>query len=461
MSTARLAKHPMAPERIFGTDGIRGRALEGWLSEEKVSALGRAVGKAHRPHMSSDDRPVALLGHDGRASGPVLEAALARGLHAAGYDTVSTGLISSPGLALLSRLEHFTLGLMLSASHNPAHDNGIKVFTSRGEKLSDEEELEIEELLRAEPEPEVEGDAPRTDASLEAEYIEHLLSHAADGLDLSGLDVVIDCANGSGSHYAPLVLEKLGANVAALHHSPDGVNINAGCGSTHPEDLQRETTQRGAALGIALDGDADRCILVDENGEIVHGDGILTLLARHAADQEAWSDKRLVATVMSNRGLHRALREKGVGVVEVGVGDRQVVEALRRETLPLGGEQSGHIIFGAENHFIGDGLYTALRVMRVMIETGRSLSELATPYQAFPQVLLNVPVSSKPEFSSLSGVEELVASIEQQLADDGRVLLRYSGTESLARVMVEGPDAAVIQEQAEQVAARIRAEIGA
>ncbi len=450
----------MASERIFGTDGVRGRAFEGWLSEDNVSALGRAVGKAHRPHMSTDERPVALLGHDGRASGPILEAALARGLSAAGYDVVSTGLISSPGLALLTRLQHFSLGLMLSASHNPAADNGIKVFTSKGEKLSDEEELEIEALLRAEPEPEREGLSPTLDASLEGRYIEHLLQHAAAGLSLTGVRVVLDCANGSASHYGPLVLERLGADVVALHHSPDGQNINRDCGSTHPESLSRAVLEQGAALGIALDGDADRCILIDERGAIVHGDGVLTILARHAAEQGAWPDPRLVATVMSNRGLHRALREREVDVVEVGVGDRQVVEALRREGLPLGGEQSGHIVFGADNHYIGDGLYTALRVLEVMQSTSLPLSQLAAPYQEYPQVLLNVPVARKPPLETLPGVSQLVAEAEEALAGDGRVLLRYSGTEPLARVMVEGPDAKLIQAQAERIAERLRTELG-
>ena len=451
----------MASERIFGTDGIRGRAFEGWLSEDNVSALGRAVGKAHRPHLSSSERPVALLGHDGRSSGPVLEAALARGLGAAGYDVVSTGLISSPGLALLTRLEHFSLGLMLSASHNPSGDNGIKVFTSKGEKLSDEEELEIEALLRSEPEPERQGATPRLDASLEEHYIEHLLQHAAADLSLRGVRIALDCANGSASHYGPLVLERLGAEVLALHHSPDGTNINRDCGSTHPESLSQAVSEQHCALGIALDGDADRCILIDERGEVVHGDGVLTILARHAAEQEAWPDSRVVATVMSNRGLHRALKERGVGVVEVGVGDRQVVEALRRERLPLGGEQSGHIVFGSDNFFIGDGLYTALRVLAVMIASGRPLSELAAPYQEYPQVLLNVPVARKPPLDSLPGVSELVAAIESELAGEGRVLLRYSGTESLARVMVEGPDSQLIQSQAERVADKLRAVLGA
>lgn len=462
MNFTENAQQGMASARIFGTDGIRGRAFEGWLSEASVSALGRAVGRAHQPHMEAGDRPVALLGHDGRASGPVLEAALARGLRAAGYEVVSAGLISSPGLALLSRLEHFTLGLMLSASHNPAADNGIKVFTSRGEKLSDSEEDEIESLLRAEPEAVTEGAPPEVDPSLAREYTDHLVEGAGAGLDLDGLRLVVDCAHGSGSSYAASVLSRLGADVRALHASPDGQNINAGCGSTHPEVLQREVLALGAHMGIALDGDADRCILVDAEGQLVHGDGILTLLARHAAERGDWGeDPRIVATVMSNRGLHRALREKGVGVLECGVGDRQVVEALRSESLPLGGEQSGHIIFGADNHYIGDGLYTALRVLRVLVERQASLKELAAPYSPYPQVLLNVPVAVKPPLESLVEVASRVRAAEEELAQDGRVLLRYSGTESLARVMVEGLDEARIQLHASSIAAELQEAIGA
>jgi len=453
----------MSEHRIFGTDGVRGRAGEGWLAEDAVSALGRAVGRVHLPHaqVAAGSRPLAVLGHDGRESGPVLQAALARGLVAAGFDVTSAGLISSPGLALLTRMGDFGLGVMLSASHNPAADNGIKVFSQRGEKLSDEEELAIEALLRAEPEPETAPIELTVDPELERRYVAYLIDHASRGLELGGLRVALDCAHGSGSHYAPLVLRQLGAEVEALHCEPDGKNINAGCGSTHPGALQREVTSSGAAIGIALDGDADRCILVDERGELVDGDGILTVVAQDAARRSQWQDPRVVATVMSNRGLHRALGEVGVSIVECAVGDRAVVEALRRESLPLGGEQSGHVIFGDDIHYVGDGLYTALRVLGVMRETGRPLSELAAPYAPFPQVLLNVPVKRKPKLESLPKVTALVDSVEDELAGNGRVLLRYSGTESLARVMVEGPDEADIRTTAERIAALLEAEIAA
>ncbi|MCL4149166.1 UNVERIFIED_CONTAM: hypothetical protein GTU68_043480 [Idotea baltica] len=294
----------MGSTRIFGTDGVRGRAGTGWLSEDRVSVLGRAVGTTHFGH--------ALLGHDGRESGPVLQNALARGLVAAGWDVVSAGLISSPGLALLTRSMHFSLGMMLSASHNPAEDNGIKVFSGVGGKLSDDEELAIEELLHGDLEPETTPVDVPVDPKLEEHYRKYLIGHAAKGLDLSGLRLIIDCANGSGSHYAPLVLESLGASVHAMFASPDGKNINSGCGSTHPEDLQQEVVRRSAHAGIALDGDADRCMLVDERGELIHGDGILTMIARDAMQTGRWKTPRLVATVMSNRGLHKALTEVGV-----------------------------------------------------------------------------------------------------------------------------------------------------
>ncbi|MFT7668707.1 MAG: phosphoglucosamine mutase [Planctomycetota bacterium] len=454
----------MTSRRIFGTDGIRGKAGDGWLSEERVSALGRAVGKIHLRHArvpESKTRPIAVLGHDGRESGPLLQEALARGLVVAGFDVTSCGLISSPGLALLTRMGEFGLGMMLSASHNPAQDNGIKIFSQDGEKLLDSEELEIETLLRTETEPETKETTLAVNPELERKYVDYLIGHAAKGLELGGMQVVIDCANGSGSHYAPLVLRRLGGEVEAIACAPDGRNINADCGSTHPENLRELVGKSGAAIGIALDGDADRCILVDERGELVDGDGILTVIAQHAMRQEHWRDPRIVATVMSNRGLYRAMDQVGVEVVECSVGDRAVVETLRREKLHLGGEQSGHIIFGEDIHYVGDGLYTALRVLGVMRATGKSLSELTAPFSAFPQVLLNIPVLSKPAISSLKEVCALVTQFEQKLAGNGRVLLRYSGTESLARVMVEGPEEIDIQAVAQEIATLLEKEIAA
>ena len=448
-------------ERLFGTDGIRGRAGEGWLAPGPVSALGRAIGRVlGEAGGAAPGKRRALVGHDGRRSGPELEAALARGLAASGFAVTSTGLITTPGLALLGHLRAFDLAVMISASHNPAADNGIKVFTRAGEKLGDELEDRIEALLRAEPDPVATGPAPSTDPSLEEAYLGHLLAAAGD-LELGALPIVLDAANGGASRVGPRLLGRLGAEVVALACVPDGENINDGCGSTHPEALQDAVRSRSAALGIALDGDGDRCLLVDERGALVDGDAILTLLARHARARGALSDPRIVATVMSNRGLHRAMRAIGVEVVTVGVGDRRVVEALRREGLRLGGEQSGHIVFGADNHYIGDGLYTALRVLAALRAEGASLSALAAAFRPFPQVLVNVPVRRKPPLEELPEVAAVVRAIEEELGEDGRVLVRYSGTEPLARVMVEGPDGETIRRQAGRVAARLAEELGA
>lgn len=450
----------MSRTRLFGTDGIRGRAGEGVLSPASVSAIGRAVGQVLGSRTPDAARRRALLGHDGRRSGPGLLDALARGLSASGYEVVSAGLITTPGLALLGRLQEFDAALMVSASHNPAEDNGIKVFHGTGDKLADELEDEIEARLAADPSPVEEGPAPVLDGQLELAYLEHL-TRACRSLKLHGLSLILDCANGGGSRVAPRVFGRLGAHVTAIAAEPDGDNINAGCGATSLEYLQGEVRRHGAQLGVALDGDGDRCMLVDEAGEIVNGDAILTLLALHAHREKKLPGGRIVATVMSNRGLHRALREEGIGVVTVDVGDRRVVEGLRREGLGLGGEQSGHVIFGGDNFHIGDGIYTALRVLRVLRATGLPLSELAASYRAFPQVLVNVRVTHKPSLRGIPAVAEAVQAVEEELGEDGRVLLRYSGTEDLARVMVEGADADWIGARAQELADLIAREIGA
>ncbi|MEW6071121.1 MAG: phosphoglucosamine mutase [Planctomycetota bacterium] len=449
-----------AAERLFGTDGIRGRYGEGWLTTDTVSALGRAIGEVVREMVAAAAGPRrALVGHDGRRSGPPLETAIARGLARAGCQVTSAGLITTPGLALLGRRHGFDVTAMISASHNPAADNGIKVFGRSGDKLADEVEQEIEERLRADPNPVAAGPAPVRDPALEDEYLATLLAAAGD-LALDGRRIALDAANGGGSRVAPRVLGRLGAQVIPIGCTPDGDNINEGCGSTSPSALQAEVVASSAQLGIALDGDGDRCILVDETGALVHGDPTMVMLASHAKTRGALRGDKIVATVMSNRGLHRALRAFGVGVVTVGVGDRRVVEALRRDELSLGGEQSGHIVFGADNHYIGDGIYTALRALRVLRDRGVELSELAAPYEPFPQVLVNVPVVRKPDLAGLPAVAQAVARIEGDLGEDGRVLLRYSGTEPLARVMVEGPDEEWIRARARELAALIASQIG-
>jgi phosphoglucosamine mutase len=446
-------------QRIFGTDGIRGRAGEGWLEPAAAAQVALAVAQRVREGRDGLAAPRAVLGHDGRASGPGLLAAFARGLGGAGFEVSDAGLIPTPGLAWLARARDFDLGVMVSASHNPADDNGIKLFGRGGGKFDDADERAVEEGLHGGRLVVPEAAAPALDPGLSEAYVRALVDGAS--LDLAGVRVVVDCANGAGSAVAPAVLDRLGAQVHAIHATPDGRNINAGCGSTHPESLQAEVRRRGARLGFALDGDGDRCLLVDERGDLVDGDAMLTLFARHAVEHGRWADRRVVATVMSNKGLERALREVGVGLVRVPVGDRHVVEALRSQRLPLGGEQSGHVVFGADHAYIGDGVYTALRALAVLLESGRPLSELAAAFQPFPQVLVNVRVSRKPDLALLPGVAGLLAEIEQELGTDGRVLLRYSGTEPLARVMIEGPDQANITRRAEELAGRIAAEIGA
>ena len=446
---------------LFGTDGVRGRAGEGDLSEPRVSALGRALGTVLVRDLGADTRsPRALLGNDGRASAEWIEAALARGLAASGVTATSAGLIPTPGLATCTREGPFVAGLMVSASHNPAEDNGIKVFDERGAKLDDALEDAVERELARAPEPVEAGPRPAPDPSLSERYLEHLLAHAA-GLSLDGLELVVDCANGAASRVGPVLLERLGATVRAIASRPDGTNINAGCGSTHMELLQRTVRETGAALGLALDGDGDRCLFADQRGELVDGDATLAVLARRCAETGELPGNAVVATVMSNKGLAKSLSEVGVGLVTCGVGDRRVVEAMRQHGLALGGEQSGHVVFGERTHFVGDGLYTALRVLETLRAHGGPASELFGVFHAFPQVLENVRVRSKPALDSIPELSGAIAAVEAELGDDGRVLVRYSGTENLARVMVEGPDERQIARATRRIAEVFERHLGA
>ena len=451
------------PKPIFGTDGIRGRAGSGWLSLQGAAHIGWAVGSVLGAQSAGSGTLRALLAHDGRRSGPELERALACGLRAAGVESESAGLLPTPGLAWLTRDQDYGLGIMVSASHNPAQDNGIKVFNAAGDKLADEVQAQIEALLHQTP-PDWDVDqAPRPalQAHLEDDYLRHLVGRWGADLNLAGLSIVIDCANGAGSRSGPRALGRLGAKVHTIADRPDGENINRDCGSTHPEALMAAVREAGADVGIALDGDGDRCLLVDDQANLVDGDAILMVLARAMARQGDLPQGKIVATVMSNRGLHRALRDQGIQIVEVGVGDRNVVEAQRREGIALGGEQSGHVILGEANHFIGDGLVTALAVLRERVDSASSLSELTRAFETMPQILINVPVREKPPLDTIEGLSERVQAFEQELGQDGRILLRYSGTEKLARVMVEGPNPDRIQVQAKELADWIDNAIGA
>jgi phosphoglucosamine mutase len=442
--------------RLFGTDGIRGKAGDGPLREDRVSALGRAIGTVLKGRARD---PVALLGNDGRRSGPWIEAALARGLAAAGFSVRTAGLVTTPGLAWIGRDLGVRATVMVSASHNPASDNGIKVFGPRGAKLTNEQELEIEADLAKHPAPVESGPSAEHDPDLELRYQAHLL-RSAGALNLTGLHVVIDCANGGGSRVAPRVFARLGARVTTVAASPDGENINADCGSTHPEALQSEVRSVGAHLGIALDGDGDRCLFVDERGRLVDGDALLVALARDLFERKKLAHDRIVATVMSNRGLHLALARHGISVETVPVGDKHVVEALRAQELSLGGEQSGHIVFGGGDALIGDGVVTALRMLECLVRRKGPFSALVAEFKSLPQVLLNVAVSEKPPLDDIAGLTDLVQRHERELGESGRVLLRYSGTESLARVMVEGPDEKDIAARAQAIAAHLTRAIG-
>jgi phosphoglucosamine mutase len=423
--------------RLFGTDGVRGLAngelLTPELSLSLAASAARVLAERDRSH-----RPVAVVGRDPRASGEMLEAAVVAGLASAGADALRVGILPTPAVAFLVDALGADLGVMISASHNPMADNGIKLFAAGGHKLPDALEAAVEEGLAA-PSVRPTGAAvgrvrDLPDASVR--YVEHLL--ASTPQPLAGLRVVVDCAHGAASTVAPDCYARAGAEVVAVAAAPDGLNINDGVGSTHLGPLRAAVRQHGADLGIAHDGDADRCLAVDADGREVDGDRLIAVLA--VAMQEAGElvDDTLVITVMSNLGLHLAMRERGIAVRTTQVGDRYVLEELRAGGFTLGGEQSGHVVLPL-HATTGDGLLTALRVMARMAQTGKSLADLAGVVTPLPQVLENVRVADKNTVAGSAAVRAAVAAAEAQLGDTGRVLLRPSGTEQLVRVMVEAP----------------------
>ncbi|GGM51476.1 phosphoglucosamine mutase [Longimycelium tulufanense] len=434
--------------RLFGTDGVRGLAnadLTPELALSVASAAARVLGEHDRSH-----RPVAVVGRDPRASGELLEAAVTAGLAAAGADVLRVGILPTPAVAHLVGQLEADLGVMISASHNPMPDNGIKLFATGGHKLPDAVEDEIESRLGDTAGRPTGAGVGRvrdvTDAG--RRYVDHLLVATPQPLD--GLKVVVDCANGAASVVAPEAYRRAGAEVIALHAEPDGININHGCGSTHVEGLRAAVVEHGADLGVAHDGDADRCLAVDSAGELVDGDQIMAVLALAMKEAGELAQDTLVATVMSNLGLHLAMKEHGVGVRTTAVGDRYVLEELRTGGFSLGGEQSGHVVLPA-HATTGDGLLTALRLMARVASTGKPLADLAGVMRRLPQVLVNVPVTDKRAVVRAPSVTEAVAAVEAELAGKGRVLLRPSGTEQLVRVMVEAPT----QDAAEAVAHRL------
>jgi len=434
---------------LFGTDGIRGLA-NGDLTPELALSVASAAARVLVAHDASH-RPVAVVGRDPRASGEMLEAAVVAGLTAAGADVLQVGILPTPAVAFLTASYGADVGVVLSASHNPMPDNGVKLFARGGLKLPDDIEAEIEdEVERGAQIRPIGAAVGRVRVPLDAvdRYLTHVLG--AVPIRLDGIRVVVDCANGAASGVAPELYRRAGASVVTIASHPDGLNINEGVGSTHLDKLQAAVLAHGANLGIAHDGDADRCLAVDASGAMVDGDQILGMCAISLHEKGALKSDTVVATVMSNLGFHHAMQRAGIDVVTTAVGDRYVLEALRDKGFNLGGEQSGHIVF-TDAATTGDGLLTAMAVMARLVETGRPLAELASVVQRLPQVLVNVKVADRDSICDQPAVRAALTDAEARLGNSGRILLRPSGTEQLVRVMVEAPT----QQQADAVAHQV------
>jgi len=438
--------------RFFGTDGIRGRAGEPPLDPRTVQRIGRAVVRA-----LGADTPRVLIGRDTRESSPGLESHLAAGARAEGAIVESAGVIPTPAIAHHARHGSYALGVVLSASHNPYEDNGIKVFSGCGRKFDQEMEARTEELIDSMQVPQLEAGPPEP-VDLYDSYLGHLRSSYA-GPPMTGRRIVLDCANGATSHLAQSLFEGLGAEVRMLAAAPDGRNINAACGATEPAGMARMVVEEKADLGVAFDGDGDRAIFADASGRIVDGDHVLFMVARHLKQQGRLSGDAVIATVMSNVGLEIALERLGIEMVRTAVGDRHVLAEMERRGVNLGGEQSGHVIF-LDHEPSGDGLLTALKTLEVVTASGRTLAELAEDLEIFPQILLNVRVREKLDIESIPDVHESVAAAHASLDGRGRLLVRYSGTEPVLRVMAEGPDEGELRELAGRIAEAARRRLG-
>jgi phosphoglucosamine mutase len=434
------------------------------MTGEVIFEVGRALAMVFRLG-DGHARQRVLIGKDTRLSGYMLEDALASGLCSMGVDVLQVGPIPTPGLAFLTTDMRCAAGAMITASHNPFADNGVKFFSRDGLKLPDEVEARIESLMHSDelnrhrPVGSEIGRARRIDDAT-GRYIVFLKHSFPADLTLEGLRIAVDCANGAAYKVAPTVLEELGAEVVALHAAPNGTNINQDCGAVHPERLAAAVPEHGADLGIALDGDADRVVLCDERGEIIDGDTVLGMCALDMARRGVLAKQSVVATEMSNLGLEVALERAGLKLLRAPVGDRYVVELMRREGLNLGGEQSGHIVF-LDHITTGDGLLTSLQVLALMLRRQRRLSELAQGFERFPQLLHSVSVRDKPPLEGIGPLQDVLRRVEGELAGKGRVLVRYSGTEPIARVMVEGEDAERIERVAEEICCVLRDAIGA
>ena len=446
--------------RLFGTDGIRGIAGEYPLDGPTIYATGLALGHELRTRAS---RPRVLLGRDTRESSPWIAAMFAAGLRKAGTLVESAGVITTPGVAFLTHTHGFHAGVVISASHNPWRDNGIKLFGADGFKLPDEEELAIEdEIFRhaAMGEAPDAASLPRLDdnAGLQSDYVQFLLD-CVPGLNLDGLRVVADCANGAAAAVAPELFRRLGGDVTLLNIHPDGRNINDNCGALHPTWVAGEVVARGADAGLTFDGDADRCMLAGPRGDVINGDAILLMTGRDLKARGMLTGDVVVATTMSNMGLEAALKRSGIRMLRAPVGDRYVLERMQKENAALGGEQSGHILF-PHLATTGDGLLTSLVALDLVARSGKSVDDLVADLKVFPQVIVNVKVREKKPLESIPAVAEKIRAAEEELRDSGRVVIRYSGTEALARVMIEAESEEAMRRHAEAIAEAIRAELG-
>ncbi len=446
---------------IFGTDGVRGVANLHPMTSEMALQLGRAIAYIFR---NGKKRHSIVIGKDTRLSGYMLETALASGICSMGADVMLVGPLPTPGIAFITQGMRADAGVVISASHNPYQDNGIKFFDRNGFKLPDELEAQMENLISTgeiehhRPTAEAIGKAVRIDDAA-GRYVEFLKRALPKGMNLTGLKIVLDCAHGAAYKVAPAVLSELGAQVIAVGVNPDGKNINAGCGSMHPELMSRLVVEQKADVGIALDGDADRIIMADENGSIVNGDQILALCAQHMFKKGTLAKGTVVSTVMGNLGFDLSMQAMGINVVRTSVGDRYVIQAMLSGEYNLGGEQSGHVIF-LDHNTTGDGTLAALQVLSILREKNQPLSIAKQVFTAFPQVLTNVKVKQKKDFSQIPVISNSIRRIEQELGNRGRLVLRYSGTEMLARIMIEGENHDRLKTMATSLADEIHKHLG-
>jgi phosphoglucosamine mutase len=443
--------------RLFGTDGVRGTAGRYPLDPSTIRRLGAALVRVLPPGVGTAR---LLVGRDTRESGAWIESELAGGASGEQAEATSVGVVPTPAVAYLSRAAGFDIGVMISASHNPFDDNGIKVFSGHGQKFTEQMEREVERIVADGTwQPSTDRVELDVDGNLPAMYLEHLRSVVPETVSLRGLKLAVDCANGATAPVAPGVFRAFGIQTVVVADNPDGRNINLACGSTHPEHLARTVVAAGCQLGVAFDGDGDRAIFVDHAGHVVNGDAVLLLCGRQLQLEGRLRGNSIVATVMSNIGLELALRNLNIGLVRCAVGDKYVMEEMLSRGLSLGGEQSGHVIF-SDYLFTGDGLCTALNVLRVVALTGQSLADLAAGLVNYPQVLVNVPVRERIELSTVPAIADAMARVGRRLSDQGRLLVRYSGTEPLLRIMIEGQDEGQIRAWAQEIADAVSQSIG-